>query len=213
MEPPLELRMDGPARRPSGPSPFVDPSMVGPHVWLRPLDPGDVQLLYQYELGGGPGAHWRLHGATPSLDQHARTVWEGVLATFAVTGKDSGRPLGVVSLYNPSMENGVAFLAAVAFPFDMGTGLVVEGVGLFLDYCFAHWALRKIIIDAVETNLPHYGSVIGRVFTEEGRLRQLHYHDERYWDRVFLTLDRSRWLDQRTKVMPFLRGREEGRRA
>lgn len=127
-----------------------------------------------------------------------------------VVGRQTEAPLGIVSLYNPNMESGVAFLSVAALPQASHTGLVMEGAGLFIDYCFRSWNLRKIMIDAVSVNLEQYGSIAIDLFEEEGRLKDAEYYDGRYWDRVFLTLNRSKWHERRHALMPFLTGEERG---
>lgn len=205
---PSEVALPGLSRRARLPV-TAHPRLRGRHVFLRPLTPVDAQLLYHHELGEDASLSWRFQGVTPSPEVHARSLWENVLATFVVTGSDTGSPLGVVSLYNPSLDGGVAFLAAMSLPNGKATGLVVEGCGVFLNHCFWRWPLRKVVIDANADSVRQYESVVGRLFKEEGRLRDFAAvsHGE-FVDRVFLTLDRERWERERPAFASLLGGED-----
>lgn len=48
-------------------------------------------------------------------------------------------------------------------------------------------------------NLDQFASAIGRALEEERRLRDHEWLGGRYWDRVYLSLSRERWVGLRAR--------------
>lgn len=166
---------------------------VGRHVRLRAVDPSDLGDLYRLEVASPAAVRWRFRGRTPSPEEHARSVWAGVTATFVVASNTTNAVLGLVSMYDYSAENQIAFISAIGQQDALQSGLMVEAAVLFLDYCFRVWNLRRVYLDAPEYNMDQFASVATVGFAEEGRMIEAEFFDGRYWDRVFLGISRDRW--------------------
>ena len=68
------------------------------------------------------------------------------------------------------------------------------GVELFLDYLFANWMFRKVLIETLEFNLrDQFESLVGSIMEIQGRLRDLEYFAGHHWDLIVGVIDRSRW--------------------
>lgn len=183
---------------------FNVPSKVGRHVELRPINVADIEHLYLMEQEGDLGSRWRFRGSTPSPEQHARSLWENVLVTFLVVRRRDRSAIGLVTLYNPELNHGTAYIAIAAFAGQQSRGLIFEGTALLIDYGFANWNLRKIYADAPEYNVKQYGTTVGQFFKEEARLKEAEYFGGRFWDKLILTLNRSDWESMRAEALSYI---------
>lgn len=84
------------------------------------------------------------------------------------------------STYDPAIRGGSAAAA------------VIESVGLFLNYLFANFQLRKVFAEIPEYNLSRFG-VPKDVFQVEGRKSDFYWHDGRYWDEVAISTAAEEW--------------------
>lgn len=192
-----------------GPAPVEPPLRFGKRVVLRAADRTDFDFLYGLASSPVMGFRWRYRGATPSPDLFAAQLWDGVLAQFTVLDRKSAERVGVVSLYNASFQNGYAYLALAGSPAYRSTGYMLEAALLFLDYAFRVWDFRKLYMETAAFNLPQFASGMGRLWREEGRLSDHEFYDGRYWDLVFLSIERSsfrsfasRYLDVLAEIEP-----------
>jgi len=124
-----------------------------------------------------------------------------------VVSTTSTQPLGLVTAYNPDFRNGFVSLAAAKFEGRRHPSPVfIEGVALFIDYIFTSWNFRKLYIESGELNVPQFGSGIGWLIEEEGRLRQHRYFGGRFWDEYIMSIYREKWDEFAPKIREFLHG-------
>ena len=158
---------------------------------LVPLHPRHHQALYGLAFRDQNNFRWRYRGTIPPFVTFEQSLYTGVLCQFAVCPNENrDRFAGLVVAYNSNSQDGFCYMAAITDKtFGSGT---VEAVALFLRYLFKYWPIRKIYLESVEYNIPQYASAIKLgIFKEEGRLRNHHYFDDRYWDLVFLAIYRD----------------------
>jgi hypothetical protein len=172
------------------------PTLVGRHVLLRPVLPGDYQNLQLAETTGHVGPRWRFRGSTPSPESWAQAVWSAVLCQYLVLDATTDQPLGLVVLYEPNFQDGHGHLAALKFDESDPTPRMMLGVGLLLAYSFACWPFRKLYLRSPEYNYQQFSSGAGRLFEVEGRLKAHSYHAGKYWDEIILGLTRESWESQ-----------------
>ena len=137
----------------------------------------------------------RFAGATPSPEKIAASLWDSVLAQFVVEDASGQSPLGLVSVTSPNFRDGYAYMSAVGLPDVQGSGLMVEAALLGFNYGFATWPFRKIYMEATETSYASFKSGLGRLFSEEGRLREHSFWNGRYVDLLILAVYRATWVD------------------
>lgn len=188
-EPQTHAGDDAASRTPS----FSTPVLVGRNIYLRPLGPEDYSTVRALELSADLGVRWRARGAVTSPEQWSQTVWQSTLAQFVVASKRERKPLGLVLAYRPNFQDGHAWVAAEKFEDGRRSPLLIFGFALFLDYVFRCWNFRKVYLEVAEFNTGQFDSAIGRVFTEEGRMREHFWYDGRRWDQYILALYREQW--------------------
>jgi RimJ/RimL family protein N-acetyltransferase len=169
-----------------------------PRVQIRALQPSDVPSLYSAASDPVLGHRWRYRGRTPSFAEFEATLFEGVLAQFAVAPKDSGAICGLVTLYNADLANGHAFLGVVRgkrVPGDQGS--MMDGCILLIQHAFASWPLRKIYFEVPGYNMHLVDGLIDAGFaTEEGRLQEFFFFNGEYFDKVYVSIHRHVWLER-----------------
>ncbi len=165
----------------------------GRHVYLRAVLPDEYEDLYLRETSGALASRGGLEGTTPAFDEWLRQRSASTLARFVVLGDADHRRLGLVSLFNADMRNGHAHLALSSFDATRPSPLVMMGCGLFIEYAFSCWPLNKLYLDVADYNLEQFSSGVGRLFEAEGRLKDHHYLDGRYWDHHILAISKDRW--------------------
>lgn len=169
----------------------MDPRVVvGNAVALRPITPSDYPLIHAAETGGGLGHRWRLRGRTPSYEEFVAGLFNGVLAQYMICDV-AGEPLGYTTVYDASLENGVAFFAISKLSTEDRTTRVLQGGALMLARAFDLFPLRKLYAIVSEYNLADFSSGIGRLLKEEGRMKEHEYLAGRYWDQVHLAIYRK----------------------
>jgi RimJ/RimL family protein N-acetyltransferase len=175
---------------------FSVPSIEGRHVFLRAVGPEDYPFMRLIETSSELGPRWRLRGSTPSPEEWAQSAWNGVLAQFLVISRKRNDAIGVVSVYEPSFQDGYARIAAARFDSTQRSPLMMLGFGLFIDYVFKCWNFRKLYAEVPEYNYPQFASGHERFFVIEGRLREHFYLAGELWDRLVLAVYRDSWEER-----------------
>jgi RimJ/RimL family protein N-acetyltransferase len=121
-------------------------------------------------------------------------MWDDVLSQYLIEQLSTGEAIGHVVAHQPRLIHGTAHVAIIVRPDLYGKGWPLEGAGLFVDYLFRVFPLRKLYAETVEYNYDSsFAHGAGRFFSEEARLKAHHYYDGRYWDAVVLSLYRDDW--------------------
>jgi RimJ/RimL family protein N-acetyltransferase len=184
---------------PGDTTPDLTPLLEGHLVQLRPVENRDYDLLYRIHTEGDHLVRYRLRGATPSPDAFARFVWDQVLVHFVVHARD-GRPVGVVSAYEPDFRNRYVYIAACSLAEFETTGLVLEGVALLVSYLFENFDLRKVYAESLAVNFDRFAFGDGRFFDVEGRMRAHEYVAGTYQDLVLLAIHRDDWREHHRRI-------------
>jgi RimJ/RimL family protein N-acetyltransferase/acyl carrier protein len=178
---------------------IVLPAMETTRVVLRELIPNDYPLLYRMAMDAKTSFRWRYRSRQLSFEEFIPSLREGVLCQFAVLSKATSDVIGLVVCYNAHFRNGNAYLAIISRTDFLGTGLVMEGCELLVDYLFDCYGFSKLYAECPEFSLSTYRSGIGKFFEEEGRLLNHEYFMDRSWDLYILALHKSAWKSERSK--------------
>jgi RimJ/RimL family protein N-acetyltransferase len=175
-------------------------SRVAPRsVQIRPIEARDYDFLFRLYTTGDHLVRYRLRGITPSPESFVRFLWDQVLAQFIVETRD-GRPIGVVSSFEPDFRNRYVYIAACSVADYQATGLVLEGVALLVSYLFETFDFRKIYAETLESNYAQFALGEGRLFEVEGRMKEHEYIQGRYEDFVLLAIHRASWREQHQRI-------------
>ncbi|MGH9149386.1 MAG: GNAT family N-acetyltransferase [Acidimicrobiales bacterium] len=175
--------------------------MASRRVRLRPLRDADFAFVYELMTSPAAGGRVRFAGATPSPNQVASSLWDSVLAQFLVEGASSGAPKGVVAITSANFRDAFAYLSVLASGPAAGSGLVAEATMLACNYAFCTWPFRKLYFEATERSYAAFASGLGRFFSEEGRLRQHVFWNQRYEDLLILAMYRETWAREAPRFL------------
>jgi RimJ/RimL family protein N-acetyltransferase len=167
--------------------------LKGRHSELRPVTEADYGFLFQLSMDEEIAYRGRFRGETPSPEAFVRAIWNNVFAQFIVYSSRSAEPNGHVFAYNLNQRDRYAFLGIVVAPWAIGKGWALEAAGLFVNYLFVNWDLRKLYGESIDFNYKSFRSGVGSLFEEEGILRKHYFYNGRYWDTHMLALNRSDW--------------------
>lgn len=163
--------------------------------------------------GAVSGPRYRYRGATPGPRQFEADLWAGVLAQFAICRLDDPTPIGLVTAYNASLNDGHAHVAVCLDASVQGRGWPLEAVGIFIEHLFRCFELRKLYAQVSDLNRNRFRSALGNLLVEEARLADYDFFDGAYFDSVIYALWRSRWFDPSNRHRRLLLARRSSAQA
>lgn len=159
---------------------------------LRTITPSDLPLLYDSAIDPRFSWRWRYRGYTPSFQEFSSGLWANANAQFLVVRQADDAVIGHVLAYNMRLESGVAeFALARVSPVDVQGPEMMEGLFLFLGYCFRAWPLRKLSAEIPGFNWPQFAGAEELILEVEGVRRQHDFFDGRYWDQRVVSIFRD----------------------
>lgn len=176
------------------------PPLVGRRVVLRPPLPSDYEWLYTTACDPRVSLQWRLRGTVPSLDAFLTLLWQGTDAQHVICRKNDGTRVGLVQLFGYLHREGTARLSTFVEPGHESSGWPIEGLFLFVNYCFSAWPLRKLYLESPAPVFEKYASGTGSFFEIEGRLREHEFFDGVFVDQVIAAIHRRTWEERRGEV-------------
>ncbi|MGH3447938.1 MAG: GNAT family N-acetyltransferase [Nocardioidaceae bacterium] len=112
---------------------------------------------------------------------------------FCVEHLDSGDLVGHVALWGATLASGAATMGIVLGGDHQGKGYGVEAVRLMTRYGFDEMRLHRIEIRAWAYNTRALATYTKAGYLEEGRRREVVFHDGAWHDEVVLALLAGEW--------------------
>ena len=169
------------------------PPLTGRRLRLRPVMPRDHDYLYRLSTHPDVTWRWRYRGESIPFEQFVQQLWGGTLVHFVVERIEGNQPIGYVQAFDPSERHGWCHFAVVLDPTLVRSGWALECMALFFNYVFTCWNFRKLYAVVLENNYEELASGDGSWFVTEGRLAEHEWFAGRYWDLIFLTVNREDW--------------------
>lgn len=162
-------------------------------VYLDHVRPNDFGWVYDLLVSPDAGPIFQFGGRIPSPAEVQQRFWEDMLAHWVVAGVHDHRRRGLVTLGSADLVNGYGYVSFVATPETRRSGLLMEGLGLAVDYAFRTWPFRKLYAEVCEPSLKAFRRVVGRFVVEEGRLREHRFRDGAFRDVITFAMYRQHW--------------------
>jgi RimJ/RimL family protein N-acetyltransferase len=182
--------------------PRVLPTLEAVRVRLRPLQPRDVDGLYEVFSNAEVMRYW----STPPLpDKDAaeqlvaeiiRDVASGKMMKWAIARISDDRSIGTATLFNPDLSNGRAELGYALGRQYWGQGLMGEALQTLLTYAFEVLELRRLEADVDPRNAASIRTLERLGFKREGFLRERWHVDGEIQDALFYGLLKREWISQ-----------------
>lgn len=118
-------------------------------------------------------------------------------AGFCVVRRDEGTLLGHITIFGADAKNRAGTLAVVLGPEHMGHGYGTEAVRLMVAYGFREMGLHRIGLQTYAFNRRALAAYAKAGFVEEGRRREVVFHDGTFHDEVHMGLLEREWRGQR----------------
>jgi RimJ/RimL family protein N-acetyltransferase len=166
--------------------------LVGPRVYLRPLEPADLPSLHRW--ANDPELR-TLTGSVMPQSMQAAAEWLDRVnqakdrAWFGVCLRDGGRLIGETGLLRIFHPWRTADMSMIIGEKDAwGQGYAREAAELLMDYAFGNLALHRLAIGVVGFNerALRWWSSLG--FREEGAQRDGYYHGHGFHDFVMMSV-------------------------
>lgn len=164
-------------------------AMAGRFAALRPLMPGDEQLLYAAALDPSGSHRWRYRGRNVSPEEFHESLHAGVLAQFIAVQRD-GSPAAHVLAYDYEPDPGHAYVGIQVLG-PVRPEVSMEAMFLFLSFLFTRFDLNKIYMD-----IPDYNKGLVRnlpFIVLEATHRSHFFFDGEFVDRHIYAIHRSGW--------------------
>jgi RimJ/RimL family protein N-acetyltransferase len=174
-----------------------NPFLIGPTVYLRPLERGDARTLVAWL--NDPEVTRFLRAYRPMTlaaeEEFLRRAAESDKdLALGVMTRAAGQFIGVAGLHDLDGRNRHAqFGVTLGDKESWGKGYGTEVTQLVVRYAFETLNLNRVWLHVYEYN-PRALRVYEKVgFRTEGRLRQDTFRDGRYWDTFVMAVLRDEW--------------------
>ncbi|MGW7443876.1 GNAT family N-acetyltransferase [Kitasatospora sp. NPDC054795] len=175
----------------------VKPTLHGPTIRLVPLDERHTDPMW--ELCTDKTTN-RLTGTRTAFTRDRIHQWcatrpdQPDRLDLAVEDPTTGRFLGETALTDVDPDNSSAGFRIALTPDSTGRGIGTESTLLVLRHAFETIRLNRVHLEVFEYNERAAHAYRKSGFTLEGRSRQAHHWDNRYWDILQMAALRDEWL-------------------
>lgn len=171
----------------------------GERVYLRPLEPDDVELIHGWYEDARVQT---LMGDLPLSLAARRTGYEDIarsggadLFRFVICLLEDDRVIGRSDLFQIDRTNGSGALGiAIGEPELWGQGLGMDAVNALVDFAFGQLRMERVWLETGEANTRAQAAYLKAGFTIEGRSRHAFYQDGRWSDEVRMAMLRDEWV-------------------
>jgi RimJ/RimL family protein N-acetyltransferase len=178
---------------------FDRQSIRAERVFLRPLEPDDVDLIHRWHqdialrrLGGSPPRS--LAGLRARFEQQRREE-RGEGFDFIICLIEDGRPIGRLDLFDIDRLNGSVALGVEIGERDLwGKGYGTEAVSAALDFAFGELRLERVWLGTAANNVRAQRSYEKSGFVVEARLRNAFVERGGLIDEIRMAILRDEWL-------------------
>ena len=179
--------------------------MIGAKVFLRELEPEDVELLYRWE---NDPETWRVSGTTAPFSVHLLKSYvesvgdifsDGQLRTI-ICLKEHRTPIGTIDLFDHDAVNrraGVGVL--IAEKQERGNGYAHEALELMMEHAFDRLMLHQLYCNIAESNEASLQLFQKAGFRTVGIKKDWIRHPEGWEDEYLLQCLATDRLDERQR--------------
>jgi len=135
-------------------------SLRGEHIYLRGLEPEDLDFLYQLE---NDPEIWEISGTTAPYSKHVlklylenahKDIYEVKQLRLCICNL-KGSVLGLIDLFDFDPTNlRVGMGIVVSRSADRNQGVGTEAIGILSNYVFSVLGMRQVYVNVLEENAP-----------------------------------------------------------
>lgn len=134
-------------------------SLVGKHIYLRAIEPKDLEFLYELE---NDTAIWEISGTTSPYSKHVlklyldnahRDIYDVKQLRLCICQADD-KVVGLIDLFDFDPKNHRAGVGIIVLnSADRNKGIGTEAISLLCDYSFSTLQLKQLYANILEDNL------------------------------------------------------------
>ena len=134
-------------------------SLVGKHIYLRAIEPNDLEFLYDLE---NDTAIWEISGTTSPYSKHVlklyldnahRDIYDVKQLRLCICQADD-KVVGLIDLFDFDPKNHRAGVGIIVLnSADRNKGIGTEAISLLCDYSFSTLQLKQLYANILEDNL------------------------------------------------------------
>jgi RimJ/RimL family protein N-acetyltransferase/aryl carrier-like protein len=173
------------------------PPVSNQWIQLKTVQRADYDFLYDLATEPESSHRWRYRGQQPSFEEFVSSLHRDVLCHYLVVTADHSRRVGYAACYAADFRNQHAYIALQIDRRHHRQGWTITAAELLIDRMFACYDFGKLYLECPEFVVPSIRSGIGRLFVEEGRLKQHERFVSQWWDLYVFAMYRETWTNRR----------------
>jgi diamine N-acetyltransferase len=133
-------------------------NLQGEHIYLRAIEPSDLEFLYQLENDtdiweiSGTSAPYSKHVLKQYLDNAHRDIYDVKQLRLCICQKD-GSVIGLIDLFDFDPKNHRAGVGIIVLDSDnRNKGVGTEAITLLCDYSFTTLQMKQLYANILEDN-------------------------------------------------------------
>jgi RimJ/RimL family protein N-acetyltransferase len=175
-----------------------NPFLLGPTTYLRPVEPGDAPTLVPW-LNDPEVTRYLLIYRPMSVAQEEDYLRKAQQSDtdllLGIVAREGDRLIGMCGLHQMDLRNRhTSFGICVGDRAYWGKGHGTEATRLIVGFAFETLNLNRVWLHVFEYNERAVRTYEKVGFRHEGRFRQHHYREGRYWDCLIMSVLRDEWL-------------------
>jgi RimJ/RimL family protein N-acetyltransferase len=174
----------------------VNPFLVGPNVYLRPLDRADAPAFVTW-LNDADVTRFLLAYRPMTLraeEEFLDRIGQGDDFVLGIVLREGDRLIGGTGLHHIDHRcRKASFGILLGDKATWGKGYGTEATRLLVGYAFETLNLNRVWLHAFEYNPRGLRAYEKAGFRREGVLRQDTFRDGRYWDTIVMAVLREEW--------------------
>lgn len=170
--------------------------LQGENVYLRALEPEDLEFLYQLENNSD---YWHLSNTQAPYSKFAikqyleRSLSEDIYALrelrlIICSTKDNSK-IGIIDLVNFDPKHKRAEIGIIIYnPSDRGFGYGSESLEILINYAFDILYLHQLYCDVLSDNKQSINIFLNKNFKEVGIKKDWNFNGQNYADQILFQL-------------------------
>lgn len=183
-------------------SDILDP-LKGKNLFLRPLEPSDLEILYAWE---NDHENWKV---SQTLTPFSRSILQKYLddshldlfqirqLRLVIQLNKGNKPLGLIDIFDfDPFHQRAAIGILIGEKSDRQKGYAAESLKVLLEYCFSVLVLNQVYCNILESNERSHNLFMNAGFTQNGIKRSWIRTSKGWEDEIFYQLLRQEWLSR-----------------